>query len=38
VHILLALGATNSKPNEYKKFKKWKKGIILLVAFLEWIL
>jgi hypothetical protein len=36
---LSAFGATNSKPNEYKKSTKWEiKGIILLVALSEWIL
>jgi hypothetical protein len=38
MHILPTLGATNSKPSEYKKSTKWKKGIIFLVALLEWIL
>ncbi len=38
MHILPTFWATNSKPNEYKKSTKWEiKGIILLVALLEWI-
>jgi hypothetical protein len=37
--MLQKFGATNFKPNEYKRKAKWhKKRIIFLATFLEWIL
>jgi hypothetical protein len=38
-HMLPTLGATNSKPSEYKKSTKWPpKKIIFLEALPKWIL